>query len=133
MKPITIMEDEFAGLWYHPDSNVVHHEIRRFLPRGFFEKILATGADYLEEHRGQKWLSDDRSSVMIAEEDLRWTAAVWAPRVIEAGFRYWAVVTPASAVAAVQMAECVDRYRRQGVTVELFDQAGDALAWLESV
>ena len=133
MKPVTIMEDEFAGLWYHPDSNVVHHEIRGFLPRGFFPKILTTGADCLEEHRAQKWLSDDRSSVIIAEEDVRWTAAVWAPRVIEAGFRYWAVVTPASEVAAAQMAGCVEVYRKQGVTVEQFKKAGDALAWLDSV
>jgi hypothetical protein len=72
MKPVTIMEDEFAGLWYHPDSKVIHHEIRRFLPRGFFRKVLTTGAEYLEKHGGQKWLSDDRQSVVIAEEDVRW-------------------------------------------------------------
>ena len=68
-----------------------------------FEKILTTGAEYLEEHGAQKWLSDDRNSVVIAEEDVHWGETVWAPRVIEAGFRYWAVVTPATAVAAEQM------------------------------
>jgi hypothetical protein len=133
MKPVTIMEDEFAGLWYHPDSKLIHHEIRRFLPRGFFRKVLTTGAEYLEKHGAQKWLSDDRLSVVIAEEDVRWGDTVWAPRVIEAGFRYWAVVIPASEVAARQMEGFVRGYREQGVTVAQFESVCEALAWLESV
>jgi len=133
MKPVTIMEDEFAGLWYHPDSKVIHHEIRRFLPRGFFRKVLTTGAEYLEKHGAQKWLSDDRQSVVIAEEDVRWGDTVWAPRVIAAGFRYWAVVIPASEVAAGQMEGFVRGYRKRGVTVAQFESASEALAWLESV
>ena len=133
MEPITIIEDEFAGLWYHPGPKVVHHKIRTFLPRGFFAKILTTGAEYLEKHGAQKWLSDDESSVIIAEEDVQWGAAVWAPRVIKAGFRHWGVVTPSGAVAARQMEEFVACYRELGINVRQFERAHDALAWLESV
>jgi hypothetical protein len=132
MKPITIIEDEFAGLWYHPESRVVHHKIRSFLPRGYFKKILSTGAEYLETHGAQKWLSDDEDSVVISQEDIEWGTTVWAPRAIEAGFRYWAIVTPAGAVAAEQMEGVAGRYRRAGVTVRQFRSVSEALAWLET-
>ena len=133
MKPITIIEDEYAGLWYHPDSRVVRHQIRGFLPRGYFEKLLTTGAEYLERHGAQKWLSDDESSVVIAQEDVELGDTVWAPRVIKAGFKYWAIVNPSGAVAAQQMKTFVAEYRERGVSVRLFENVSDALAWLDSV
>ena len=67
---------------------------------------LTTGAEYLENHGAQKWLSDDRNSVVIGADDVQWGETVGAPRVIKAGFKYWATVTPSKAVAALQMKGC---------------------------
>jgi hypothetical protein len=132
MPPTTIMDDEYAGLWFHPEARIVHHKIRKFLPPGVFRSLLTTGAEWLERHGAQKWLSDDRDSVVVPPEDIAWADAEWSPRVLRAGFRFWAIVTPSKAVAALQMKGLIRARRDLGVTVELFESLEDAMAWLES-
>jgi hypothetical protein len=65
-------------------------------------------------------------------EDLKWADDVWYPRVVKAGFRHWAIVTPSRGVAAMQMRDLQARRRKQGIEVEFFETAEAALAWLEA-
>jgi len=130
---VTLLDDEFASLWYHPEAKIVHHKIHRFLEQGMFQKLLETGAECLERHGAKKWLSDDEASVVIAPEDIAWGDKVWARRVIASGLKYWAIVNPSTAVASLQMKTLVAQYRKRGVTVEVHGKLADALAWLESV
>lgn len=130
--PITLIDDEFVSLWYHVDAKVVHHKIKTFLTPGVFERLLSTGADVLEKHGVKKWLSDDRNNVVIAPEDMKWADAVWHPRVQMAGFRYWAIVVPSMAVGALQLKSVLQKRRKQGLIVELFETVDEAMAWLRS-
>jgi hypothetical protein len=133
MEPITIIDDEYATLWYHPDSGIVHHKIRQSLPKGVFRNLLTAGADHLEKHHARKWLSDDGDSIVIPTEDAEWAETVWAPRVLKAGFEYWAFVTSSKKVAALQMKAFVSFYRKRGVKVQLFESVDEAMTWLGSV
>jgi hypothetical protein len=81
MAAMTVLDDEYATLWYHPEEKVVHHQIHEFLVPGVFEKLLSTGADLMEGHGARKWLSDDRANVVVSPEDLKWADDHWAPRV----------------------------------------------------
>jgi hypothetical protein len=130
---VTLLDDENASLWYHPEAKIVHHRIHRFLGTGMFQKLLQAGVECLEQHGATKWLSDDEASVVIAPEDIAWADRVWARRVIASGLKYWAIVNPATAVASLQMRKLVAEYRARGVTVELHETPADALKWLESV
>ena len=129
---LTIIDDEYVTLWYHPDEMVVHHQIHRFMVAGVFERLLSTGADLMETHGAVKWLSDDRNNVVISPEDLKWSDAVWTPRVLKAGFKYWAIVVPSQAVAGLQMKSLQAKRRAQGVEVEMFPTVEEAMAWLNS-
>lgn len=130
--PLTIIDDEFVTLWYHPDEKVVHHKIHKFLVPGVFERLLSKGADFLESHGATKWLSDDRNNVVVSPEDLEWSDRVWAPRVLKAGFKHWAIVVPSTAVAELQMKALRTKRQKQGLTVEMFEAVEDAMAWLTS-
>jgi hypothetical protein len=130
---ITIIDDEKRSLFYHSDSKVVHHKIKRGLFGVDFRDLLTRGAELMEENGAKKWLSDDRDNSIVAPEDSQWGGEVWAPRVIRAGFKYWAIVVPISAVGSLQMRRLADEYRYRGVTVQAFDNLAAALAWLESV
>ncbi len=127
-----LINTEAMSLWYHPTSNFLHHKIKQRLPKGAFEELLSTGADYLEKKRASKWLSDDSNVVAISQEDSEYGDKVWAPRVIKAGFKYWAVVLPKSAVGSLQVKRFINEYRDKGVTVEAFDSIDSATAWLDS-
>ena len=87
------------------------------------------GLDGADPDSVREHATDDRDSVVIAEEDVDWCGRHWTPRVLEAGFRYWAVVTPVGEVAAAQMETIVARHRQQGITTRLFDTADPALSW----
>jgi hypothetical protein len=130
---IELMNNEHVALWYHPDVKVIHHQIHGFVPSQVFRELLTRGAEALEEHQAQKWLSDDTKSSPIRPEDYHWGDTVWAPRVIAAGFKYWAIVLPDKAVAQIQMQRFCEEYRARGVTVELFERDDRALAWLSRV
>ena len=132
MPPTTVIDDEFVSLWYHAEDKVVHHKIKSFLPRGAFEKLLTSGAELLEKHGAKKWLSDDRSNVVITPEDMKWADQVWHPRMRKAGFEYWAIVIPSMMVGAMQLKNIREKRRRQGLTVEIFETVEEAMAWLRS-
>jgi hypothetical protein len=131
--PTTLIDDEFVSLWYHAEDKVVHHKIKSFLGRGVFEKLLTSGAELLEKHGAEKWLSDDRSNIVITPEDMKWAAEVWHPRVRKAGFKYWAIVVPTMTVGALQLRSLQMKRRSQGLTVELFETVEEAMAWLKSL
>jgi hypothetical protein len=130
---ITIIDDEKRSLFFHPDSKVVHHKIKGGLFGSDFRDLLSKGAEWMERYHATKWLSDDRDNTIVAPEDYQWGDTEWAPRVIKAGFKYWAIVVPASAVGNLQMRRFADEYRQRGVTVQVFDKLETALAWLASL
>jgi hypothetical protein len=132
MKETELINDENMALWYDPVSKYVHHKIKKSLPKGSFEKMLSMGADHLEKYGMKKWLSDDSNVVAITKEDAEWGDKIWAPRVIKAGFKYWAVVMPTSAMGSLQVNRFVKEYREKGVTVEVFNSVDAAKAWLDS-
>ena len=128
----TIIDDEFVTLWYHPDQKVIHHKIHKFLVPGVFERLLSTGAELMEKRGAVKWLSDDRNNVVVAPEDREWSDKTWAPRVMKAGFKYWAIVVPSQAVAELQMRALRAKRQKQGLAVEMFETVEAAMAWLTS-
>jgi hypothetical protein len=130
---ITIIDEEKRSLFYHPGSEVVHHKMRNGVVGSDFRDLLSRGADWLEKNGARKWLSDDRDNTIVAPEDYEWGDTHWAPRVIRAGFKYWAIVVPASAVGSLQMRRFATEYRERGVTVSVFDNPEAALVWLESM
>jgi hypothetical protein len=86
----------------------------------------------LENNHAQKWLSDDRKNSVITEEDKKWTATEWRPKVIQAGWKYWAIVLPEKIVGQMSMKRIIEEYAKTGVTVSIFDDPEKALLWLES-
>jgi hypothetical protein len=132
MEAETILDDEYATLWYHPEEKVVHHQIHKFLVPGVFEKLLSSGAELMEQHRATKWLSDDRNNVVVSPEDLKWADEQWLPRVRKAGFRHWAIVAPANVVASMQMKALQAKRRRENIEVLMFESVEEAMAWLAS-
>jgi hypothetical protein len=133
VQSITIIDDEKRSLFFHPEAKIVHHKIKSGLFGSDFRYLLSKGADWMERYHATKWLSDDRDNVIVAPEDNQWGDKEWAPRVIKAGFKYWAIVVPENAVGNLQMRRLADEYRQRGVTVQVFDSLKAAFAWLESV
>ena len=129
---VTIIDTEYMALFYHPDHNIIHHEIRQRIPAGEFPRLLETGLKYLIKYKSKKWLSDDRCLYRLSPEDNEWGDNVWSPRMIEAGFRYWAVVCPPKGLGKIQVKRFAQENEERGVTAKVFDDYSQAFQWLIS-
>ena len=133
MGPIVVMENEYVTVWYHPDSKVVHHRLTKNPDSAMFRAMLSRGAECLEEHHATKWLSDDTNLIVVRDHDSEWGETVWGPRVLRAGFKWWAIVAPASAIGQLTLGRIGTHYRAVGVTVSMFTNVDAGLEWLASV
>jgi len=130
---ITLIDDERYSLSYDADSKVIYHTVKRSISGAAFRELLTRGAECLEQNQVSKWLSDDRKNGPVGPEDSTWGETIWGPRVLRAGFKFWAIVVPSSAVGSLQMRRFAKLYRERGVAVEIFDDLQRAWTWIKSV
>jgi len=131
MPPVTVFETPNVTLWYHPQTGIVHHEIRRFISGNEFRDLLTSGSDVLRKNSARKWLSDDRGQWVLRKDDIAWSESMWAPNAVKAGWKYWAVVRADKVLAQVAMDELAARYAALGVQAQFFTDPRNAMGWLE--
>jgi hypothetical protein len=133
MSTIKVIDDKFGSLVYHSDKKIVHHCFHHELDSVHFRNILNTGIELLKQHKAVKWLSDNREIGPHSEEDGTWTNNDWLPRVIAAGWKYWALVVPNDVKARMNMSEFVNSFYEMGVRIMVFTDVEQAMEWLERV
>jgi len=127
----TILDTAQITLYFHTGPRIVHHQIHKYTFGADLRAVLDRGAELLEQHQACKWLSDDRNNGPLPAEDMEWNKAVWIPRVIQAGWKYWALVLPEKAVAQMNMKRFQAEFAAAGVSVQTFQDPEQALKWLE--
>jgi hypothetical protein len=127
---ITIIQNEYATLVYHPDTKIVHHTFHKPIGGEKFRDILNTGTKTLAENKASKWLSDDRGNSALSREDTEWSKENWFPRAVKAGWVYWALVVPQDIMARLNLKEFVDSYLDQGLRIRVFSKPEEAMKWL---
>lgn len=130
MAATTIFKNEFATLLYHPLERIVHHEFHAPVKGAAFQAVLMGGLDLMKKNRAQKWLSDDRKNAVVTKEDEAWVMANWVPQVIAAGWKFWAVIMPASKLGQLNIERLSKAFAEKGVTVKFFSEADSAFQWL---
>jgi hypothetical protein len=128
----TILDNEYATLWYHPEDKIIHHKFHKFIWGDDFRDVLIKGVEIFEEHHAQKWLSDDRNNSALRQEDTDWGVNVWNPRMVKAGWKYWAVVMPEKVIGKMNLRRFVKINSDLGITVQVFSDPDEALIWLKA-
>ena len=126
-----LIENEYATLVCYPKQKIVHHTFHQFINGRAFREVMGKGADAFIEHRCTKWLSDDRNNPALKKEDSDWGQKFWENRILNAGWKYWALVMPENAVGKLTMRAIIQRYNDRGVVVEVFNSHSEAMLWLE--
>ena len=128
-----ILDNEYATLWYHPDSGIVHHKFHKFIYGEKFREVLNTGYEVFKARGASKWLTDDRLNSAIPKEDTAWLITDWNPRVIAAEWKYWAAVLPDKKVGQVNINWLMRGGHQQGLIALAFEDPDETLHWLETV
>lgn len=126
----TIIETPRMSLYFHPKEGVVHHEMHSYPGTEILERVLLRGLEVMKERSAVRWLSDDRHGGAVPKSHHEWGDRVWAPRAVEYGWRYWALLPPADALGTANMKRLVKAYAGRGVTVAMFDDYDAAFRWL---
>lgn len=126
----TILDNEYFSLWYDSDLDAVYHRVKRPLPVEPMKVLLNKGREVLEEKRARKWLSDDRNNSVVPKDVETWSETNWLPQMVAAGWKFWAVVMPATAIAKRNIAKFQEAFASQGVVVQYFTNLEEARKWL---
>lgn len=129
---IFLIDNERASLRYYPHEKIVHHELHTFVSGELFRSILEKGLEAFQQHGATKWLSDDRGNSALTPADANWATHDWAPRVIAAGWKFWAVVMPENVLGQMNMSRWIKQYAERGVTAKAFSDPIEAMMWLRS-
>ncbi len=117
-------------MWYHSDTKIVHHQIKKFTFGKEFRDFLLTGTELIRKHKATKWLSDDRSNTALAKEDLDWAQTNWTPQTLQAGWKHWAIVQPEKVLGKMAMERVVKEYSSAGINARFFTDVDEAMKWL---
>ncbi len=131
MSVIKVIDNEFAKVNYYSEAGIIHHEWKKFCFGEDFRKLMLMSTNFLKEHKGTKWLSDDRNFSVMTPEDKKWGQDVWWPETKKAGWRFWAIVLPEKAIGKMSIKQLIQEYSAGGITAQVFDDTDKAMDWLE--
>jgi hypothetical protein len=126
-----IINNEFAKLIVHPGKKIVHHQFKKYIFGNAFREVMTKGVDVFIKYECTKWLSDDRENAALKQEDIQWSQIRWEKRILDKGWKSWAVILPKKAVGQITMKGIIDRNKELGVSVEIFTNPTQAMEWLE--
>ena len=132
MRTTTVIDNEFVTLMVHPDTRIIHHQLHQPMTGEMLRTTLLAGVEQMRRHSAHKWLSDNRMYGVLPPEDIEWSQTTWFPEARKAGWRYWALVVPPDVRGRMNLGEFVFTYAQQGVTVQVFTDLDEAIAWLEA-
>ena len=129
----TLMDTDYATLWFYPEAGIVHHAFHKYIYGEEFRSVLTLGLEVVQQSGAQKWLSDDRHASSMPQADYDWAEKHWIEPMIHSGWKYWAVVLPDKLVGRQSLLRVMEAYAKYGLQVATFDDPTAAYAWLESV
>ena len=131
MTRTTVVENDYANLWYYPDQGIIHHQFLQPVPDEIFRAVLMGGLALMQEHGATKWLSDDRMNTILPAETSAWSLEYWLPLACQANWSHWAMLKPAKARGRINV-ERLMAYAKENhdFEVKLFSDPEAAWQWL---
>ena len=94
MARVEVFSNEQITVFYHQTEKIIHHVMKgQVYGQPFHDAILA-GTNAMIVNNVVKWLSDDRLNPMLKPTDQKWAIEEWQPKILAAGWKYWALILP---------------------------------------
>jgi hypothetical protein len=131
MADITLIDNEFVTMKYLEDKKTIYHVVHQPLVGQPLRDMLSTGFNALKQYGVTKWIGDDRKNGPMSDEDYVWADANISNRVVESGWKYWALMVPVEIVAAGAMVPIIEANFERGLRMMVFVEPEEAFAWLD--
>ena len=132
MNKETVFKNAKATMVYYPNEKIIHNTFKGRPTGKEFRDALNAGVEVMKKRGGSKWLSDDREhQVDFTSDEQVWADTDWFPRMVEAGWKTWAMVVPTAVKDRMNVKEIIDKIYDQGIRVAVFTDVDEALDWLK--
>lgn len=128
----TLVSTESLTLMYVPTTGILWHRIHKFVCGPEFRAMLQAGLLCMRERGATKWLSDNRNNNALPPTDEAWIHGEWFPQVMEAGWKFWAIVPPHKFLGEKNMRRYAKKYETAGLVWRVFGEPEEAMRWLEA-
>jgi hypothetical protein len=132
MSKIVILDNAHISMWVYPERKMIHHVVKQYLYGAPFRDALDKGTDALKLYKAIKWLSNDQLTSAVPKEDEEWAKKFWFPRTKSLGWKHWAIVPPQKVIGTLNMERIGKEFSEHGINTRLFDDADEAMKWLEA-
>lgn len=130
---VVIIDNEYVTMKCLPKKGLLYHTLHKPVPDAHFKETLMTALDVMKKYGVSKWLTDDRLGGPLSDDFRDWARTAWQGQMVEAGWRFWAMVVPTSVIGASTLMDPFEEIHNRGVRIAAFSEVGAALEWLESV
>jgi hypothetical protein len=131
MAKLTILNNEFATMWFYTDTKTLHHKMKKFAYGANMQELLNKGTESIQKYSAQKWISDNRNNGPFTKVDQMWANNIWIPYTAKYGWKYWAIVQPKSILGQKSEEGSAMAITHCGVTIATFIDVNFATHWLE--
>ncbi len=128
-----VYDSESATVIAYPEKKIIYHQIHKYITDQEYKTVLSIGADNFIKFNCTKWLANDRKNSSTYVEDIGWYVENWESRIINAGWKYWAVVMPEMVTVQMFVSKFINKYKTMGIHVRAFNDVDKAMAWLEEI
>jgi hypothetical protein len=127
---ITVIENDNFTVWCYPADGIVSHQFHKYCYSDIFREMLTNGLEAFQKYHCTKWLSDDRKFGAILPADKDWADEFWQPKMLAAGWRYWAMVLPEKVTGKMNIEKVVRELEALGIVASYHTDPEVALMWL---
>jgi len=128
-----IKETQLWKVEWVAKGKVLIKTVKKFIKAGEVVELFDTGYEVVRKERGIKWFSDNRNLVVYKPEDIEWINSVWLPKMLNLGWKYWAVIEPLHATGNISMKSFISFYKEKGIEVNIFSDYDEGLKWIQSL
>jgi hypothetical protein len=132
MSELILIDNKYVTLKCDPEKKIVYHQFHMFTRGEAVREVLVKGIEAFEKYQCTKWLSDDRELNILHPDNHEWASTQWAPRIMAAGWKYWAVLMPNRFIGKLTHGRLVKFYKDKNVVVKEFEDPNAAMEWLET-
>jgi hypothetical protein len=132
-----IYTSEQAVLDYDSSVPCITLTFLKFQLEEEFRKVLNIGHDFLKDKIKETgkmlWMSDTSLSPVFNENDPKWAAEDWTPRVLKAGLRHVTFVVPSDELAKIAVDEYKEFGSKEGMIIAYFKDVESAKNWFKEL
>ncbi len=130
---VNILDNEFVTLVYEDENALLFDVYKANIAFETIQASLNAGLQKMNETHANRWLTDTRAIGGFSEAGAQWVLTDWAPRALEAGWKYWALVVPEAMEGRVAMVQFVNAFAQVGIRVRVFIDINKARQWVVNI